>query len=268
MVTRKLTDIIIYPVKSLRGISVDSAYAGMKGLKYDRTWMLVDDAGHFITQRTLPVLATLEVRRDPEGWIIQHGQEQLKVPYSLSDARKKNVDIWEDLLEVSLAPDYYSEWFSDYLKIKCHLVHMDENVKRPVDERYMINNETVSFADAFPYLMIGESSLRDLNKRLANPVPMNRFRPNLVFSGGDPFEEDTFDRIGTGKAVFRAVKPCARCVVTTTDQESGARGSEPLLTLSKYRKKDNHVLFGQNLICLKEGEIKKGDLLTGSALSR
>lgn len=267
MVTRKLTDIIIYPVKSLRGISLDAAYAETKGLQYDRTWMLVDENGHFITQRTFPVLATLEVKQDLEGWIIQHKQEKLKIPLSLSDAPRKKVDIREDHLEVSLAPGYYGEWFSDQIKTKCHLVYMDENVKRPVDERYMINKETVSFADAFPYLLIGEPSLNDLNKRLLNPVPMNRFRPNLVFSGGNPFDEDTFDRIVTGEAVFRAVKPCARCVVTTTDQGSGQRGPEPLLTLSKYRKKDNHVLFGQNLICLKEGEIKKGDLLFLSALS-
>lgn len=267
MVTRKLTDIIIYPVKSLRGISLDSAHAGMKGFEYDRRWMLVDEEGHFLTQRTLPVLATLEIKNDKEGWIIQHKQEHLKVPFDLSDVPKLNAEIWGDLLEVSLAPDYFGEWFSDHLKIKCHLVYMGENLKRMVDERYRTNKEMVSFADAFPYLLIGESSLHDLNSKLVNPVPMNRFRPNLVFSGGEPFSEDSFDRIETGEAVFRAVKPCTRCVVTTTDQLSGIRGSEPLLTLSKYRKKGNHVFFGQNLVCLKEGKVKIGDTLHLSALS-
>jgi len=268
MFTCKLTDLIIYPVKSLKGISLTSSNAGLKGFQYDRRWMLVDDAGHFITQRTLPVLATLGVTKSNKGWTISYGQERINIPHELSTKEKKKIVVWDSHLEVSLAPYFYGEWLSDHLNIHCHLVYMDENVKRPVDAHYQTNNELVSFADAFPYLLIGESSLQDLNSRMKDPVPVDRFRPNLVFSGGEPFYEDTFDRIEIGEAVFKAVKPCARCIVTTTDQQSGLRGSEPLLTLSKYRKKENHVLFGQNLICLKEGKIKVGDTLYLSALKK
>lgn len=264
----KLTDLIIYPVKSLSGISLTSGNAGLKGFQHDRRWMLVDDSGHFITQRTLPVLAKLGVTKSNKGWIISYKQDQMEIPFRLSSLQKKKIDIWENRLEVTLAPDAYGKWFSDHLNIHCHLVYMDENVKRPVEAHYQINNELVSFADAFPYLLTGESSLKDLNSRMKDPVPMDRFRPNLVFSGGEPFYEDTFDRIEIGEAIFKVVKPCARCIVTTTDQQSGLRSSEPLHTLSKYRKKDNHVLFGQNLICLKEGKVKVGDMLYLSNLNK
>ncbi len=266
MLTCKLTDIIIYPVKSLKGISVTTGNAWLKGFQFDRRWMLVDDSGRFITQRSFPALATLEVSADNDGWIISHNQDQILIPFVLSTSVKMKIDIWESHLEVSLAPNYFGGWFSDHLNFTCHLVYMDERVNRPVDDRYQINQEQVSFADAFPYLLIGESSLNDLNSRLKDPVPMNRFRPNLVFSGGLPYIEDIFDTIEIGEALFKAVKPCARCTVTTTDQQSGVRGSEPLLTLSKYRKKDNHVLFGQNLICLKEGKVHVGDNLFLPAL--
>ncbi len=258
----KLTGILIYPVKSLKGISLSFGNAGLKGFQHDRRWMLVDDAGHFITQRSFPALATLEIAEDQNGWLISHDQGQIRIPLELSTTEKKKIDIWETDLLVSLAPKFYGEWFSDHLKFSCHLVFMDEKVNRPVEARYQINHEQVSFADAFPYLLIGEASLADLNAKLTHPVTMDRFRPNLVFSGGNPFSEDTFDQIQIGEALFKAVKPCARCVVTTTDQQTGERGPEPLLTLSKYRKKDHKVLFGQNLICLKTGKVRIGDKLS------
>lgn len=258
----KLTEIIIYPVKSMKGISLSSGNASIKGFQYDRQWMLVDDDGHFITQRSFPALATLEVLQDKQGWLISHNQNQIQIPFELSTTEKKEVDIWDSHLLVSLAPKHYGEWFSDHLNCPCHLVFMDEKVYRPVASKYQINNAQVSFADALPYLLIGKASLDDLNSRLTVRIPMNRFRPNLVFSGGDPFYEDTFNRVKIGEAIFKAVKPCARCIVTTTDQRSGKRGKEPLLTLSKYRKKDNKVLFGQNLVCLKEGLVRIGDELS------
>jgi uncharacterized protein YcbX len=261
MAVCKLTDIIIYPVKSMEGISLSSGFAGIRGFQHDRRWMLVDDAGHFITQRSLPILASLRVSPGEEGWRISHDKEQIWIPFHLNTSHKMKIDIWDSHLDVSLAAEIYGNWFSEYLRFKCHLVYMDESVKRPVNAHYRVDDEQVSFADAFPYLMTGEPSLQDLNARLNNPLPMNRFRPNLVFSGGLPFYEDSFDRIEIGEAIFKAVKPCARCIVTTTDQSSGIRGSEPLVTLSKYRKKDHRILFGQNLICLKEGHVKIGDAL-------
>ncbi|MBR9997800.1 MAG: MOSC domain-containing protein [Cyclobacteriaceae bacterium] len=257
----KLTDIIIYPVKSLRGISLTRGFAGIRGLMHDRRYLLVDDAGHFITQRKHPSMATFDVLPEENGFSVSQGGQMIHIPYEISPVGKMDIDIWDDQLTALIAPENFSEWFSDHLGYSCHLVYMNDTIKRPVAEKYRVKNANVSFADALPYLLTGESSLHDLNSRLEVPVPMNRFRPNLVFSGGEAFSEDSFIRITIGDAIFRAVKPCARCIVTTTDQQTGDRGKEPLSTLATYRKNENKVLFGQNLICLQEGNVYLGDKL-------
>ena len=149
-------------------------------------------------------------------------------------------------------------WFSEIIGIKCHLVKMPETTKRVVDESYA-KNKIVSFADGYPFLIIGQSSLDDLNSRMEIPLPMNRFRTNFVFTGGKPFEEDEWRKIKIGEIVFEVVKPCARCVITTTNQETAERLHEPLFTLSKFRKIDNKVIFGMNLVCDSTGIINTGD---------
>src|SRR5690606_28095292 len=131
-------------------------------------------------------------------------------------------------------------------------------IERPVDKKYAVNQETVSFADAMPYLIIGQRSLDDLNDKLQEPLPMNRFRPNLVFSGGEAFAEDSWERVRIGECTFKVTKPCARCVLTTVDQETGNTGKEPLKTLATYRSVDKKVLFGQNMIALTTGTVKIG----------
>jgi uncharacterized protein len=261
MMDLKLTEIYIYPVKSLRGISLPASNAGIRGLMHDRRFLLVDEDGVFLTQRIFPEMATFAVDLSDAGFIVSKADDQIHIPFEPPPAGEKTINIWKDHLKALLAPEYFSEWFSMHLGHSCKLVFMDDSVKRPVPEEYKVNNEEVSFADAFPYLIIGASSLDDLNGRLEAAIPMNRFRPNLVFSGGIPFIEDSFGRFGIGDAVFKAVKPCARCIVTTTDQHTGRREKEPLATLSTYRKSENKVLFGQNLLCLREGVIRTGDRL-------
>lgn len=258
----KLTGISIYPVKSLQGMSLSASHAGIRGLLHDRRYMLVDAGGQFMTQRQYPMMAAFETSLSDNGFRVTHHGESITIPFDNAPEGKQPVCIWDDRLNALLAPSLFSEWFSTHLGHSCKLVFMDESVKRPVPEKYRVNREEVSFADAFPYLITGELSLHDLNGRLDIPVPMNRFRPNLVFSGGAPFIEDSFTQFRIGGAVFKAVKPCARCIVTTTDQHTGSRGKEPLATLSTYRKSDNNVMFGQNLICLQEGELRIGDGLT------
>ena len=134
----------------------------------------------------------------------------------------------------------------------------DESFRR-VSPKYSSNNEIVSFADAYPFLIIGQQSLNDLNSRLEEKVPMNRFRPNFVFDGGEPFDEDKWKKFKIGDIIFEAVKPCSRCVTTTINQETGEMKQEPLKTLSQYRTKDNNVYFGQNLIHNKAGKVAVGD---------
>jgi hypothetical protein len=183
------------------------------------------------------------------------------IPFNPISKKSRKITIWEDQLSAPEAEDQYNTWFSDQLNLKCRLILMDGNTIRHIKNKYAVNNEYVSYADGFPYLIIGTGSLEDLNNKLETPVPMDRFRPNLVISTDVPFAEDEMNIFQIGEAVFKRVKPCSRCVITTIDQLTGERSKEPLKTLSEYRKVDKKVFFGQNLICLKEGLVKTGDIL-------
>ncbi len=180
------------------------------------------------------------------------------MPFGLAEGPEEAVVIWDDTVTAREVSARHSAWFSERLGMACKLVFFPEENIRPVDPRYKVNNEHVSLADAYPLLIIGQSSLDDLNTRLESPVPMDRFRPNLVFSGGEPFEEDTWREFTVGTNRFVGVKPCARCVLTTVNQETAERGAEPLRTLATYRKRDNKILFGQNLVSLDVQEISTG----------
>ena len=256
-----LLEINIYPVKSLGGISLQSAEVEERGLKYDRRWVLVDETNTFFTQRDFLEMALIKVAIESDGLHLQHKRkniESLKVPFDFDHSVKDKVVIWDDTVHGEFYNQIIDDWFSDILGIKCHLVKMPETTKRFVDRTYA-ENKIVSFADAYPFLLIGQASLDDLNSRMKVPVPLNRFRTNFVFTGGKPFEEDNWQKFKIGNVTFRAVKPCARCVITTTDQETAERALEPLLTLSKFRKFDNKVMFGMNLICESIGQIRVGD---------
>jgi uncharacterized protein YcbX len=154
-----------------------------------------------------------------------------------------------------------SQWFSDFLEMELDLVVMPESSQRKMDPRYAVQGESVSFADGMPYVFIGQSSLDELNQRLEVPVSMDRFRPNLVFSGGQAFDEDEFTRIKVGEVDFQVVKPCARCVLITVNQQTGEKAKEPLATLATYRTVNNKVYFGQNAVALAPGMVRVGDLI-------
>lgn len=255
-----LSEINIYPIKSLGGVRLKSAKVFEKGLEHDRRWMLIDGDNEFMTQRIYTKMALFKLSMFDNQFSITHKSDSLILPSNHSIINEPiKAKIWDDEVDVFEVSGAYSEWFSDRLQMKCRLVSFPEKNARPVDERYQINHEHVSLADAYPFLMIGEQSLADLNSRLNEPVPMNRFRPNFVFSGGEPFDEDRWKNFSIGKNRFAVVKPCARCVLTTVNQDTGEKGIEPLLTLSKYRKKENKVLFGQNLIALNHVEVYEGD---------
>jgi uncharacterized protein len=255
-----LSEINIYPIKSLGGISLQSSVVEERGLKFDRRWVLVDDTNTFFTQRDFPEMALIRVAVEQDGLRLQHKTKPvgpLLIPFEFEHSKKDKVVIWDDIVESEFYNNQIDDWFSETLGIKCHLVKMPESTKRIVDETYA-KNKTVSFADAYPFMIIGQSSLDDLNSRMDTPLPMNRFRTNFVFTGGKPFEEDNWKKFKLGEVVFEAVKPCARCVITTTNQETAERLHEPLLTLSKFRKVDNKVMFGMNLVCHSTGNIKVG----------
>jgi uncharacterized protein len=255
-----LSEIWIYPIKSLGGIRLESAKVLPKGLLYDRRWMLIDEAGTFITQRVHPNMAFFKLSLSGDQFVIQFKGDRIFL--SASSPLSQNpikATVWDDTIEVYEVVGEYSQWFSHRLGINCRLVHFPESNHRPVDEKYRIDNDHVSLADGYPFLIIGQSSLNDLNTRLQAPVPMNRFRPNFVFTGGSPYEEDNWRTFTIGNNKFVGVKPCVRCVLTTVDQETAQKGTEPLATLATYRKKNNKIYFGQNLLAIDHNEIYEGD---------
>lgn len=255
-------DIFIYPIKSLGGIRLSEAVVEEKGFQYDRRWMLVNEEGVFLSQRDYPQLALLNVELGVNELVVFRKNEKeklIQVPFEMAKGPEILVTIWDDQVLGKVVHPEISNWFSDYLGIEVNLVLMPEFSHRKVDPRYAVNEESVSFADGMPYLIIGQESLDDLNSRLESPVTMDRFRPNIVFSGGAPFLEDSLDKIKIGVVEFQIVKPCARCVMTTVDQESGVKGKEPLKTLASYRTLAGKVYFGQNAVALRTGKVKIGD---------
>ena len=258
----KLSELNIYPVKSLGGISLNEAEVTDRGLKFDRRWMIVDNDEKFLTQRTHPKMALLKTKISHNKLILSHKTEDippLVIPINSKFSETTIVNIWNDLVTAFLVGKYADEWLCDVLDQKCKLVFMPDETERFVDRSYANQNEIVSFADAYPFLIIGQSSLDDLNSRLAEKLPMNRFRPNLVFSGGKPYEEDNWKKFKIGEITFEAVKPCSRCTTITVDQENAEKKEEPLKTLATYRAVNNKVLFGMNLIHEWTGILHVGD---------
>jgi len=262
--TLVLQDIFIYPIKSLGGIRLTEAKVEEKGFQYDRRWMLVDKSGRFVSQREFSVLALLQVELQEDGLMVyvkNSPHRQLLIPFALAEGPEIPVVIWDDQVVGKIVSTSVGSWFSEFIGFEVDLVVMPESTQRKVDPRYAVNEESVSFADGMPYLIIGQSSLDELNSRLESPVPMNRFRPNLVFSGGEPFLEDQLRKIRIGSVEFQIIKPCARCVLTTVDQDTGEKGKEPLRTLATYRTVNNKVMFGQNVVALGRGTVRIGDEL-------
>jgi hypothetical protein len=274
-----ISEINIYPIKSLKGISLDSAVVEERGLRYDRRWMLTTPDGMFFTQREFPKMSTVSVWVEEDGLVAGADRfGDVFIPLTPATGNKQQVTIWQSVVEGEVYGGALNEWFSDVIGTSCQLVYMPDDSRRSINPRFDRGNEVVSFADGYPLMVLSEASLADLNGQagmLAAPVPMNRFRPNLVVSGSEAFAEDGWTRVRIGDSVFRSTKPCERCVMTTVEQSTGEfDGKEPLRTLASYRMaKDvipgkfedlgvgaNAVLFGQNLVAENAGAaIKIGD---------
>jgi uncharacterized protein YcbX len=271
-------DLYIYPLKSAAGLRLSEAELDAFGFAGDRRWMLVDDTGTFLTQRELPRMALLQVAAwRPHLVLRAPGAGELTVPTPDADAPgvdvpAVNVTVWDDGCEARDAGDEAARWATAFLSQPCRLVYAPLSFVRPVDPTYDRAYGTpegahVGFSDGFPLLLIGQGSLDALNARLAErdeaPVPMNRFRPNIVVDGAAPHDEDTWNRaiIGPPERTIRldVVKPCARCSIVPVDQVTGIRGKEPLRTLATYRTRSGKVFFGQNVIHRNLGTIRVGD---------
>ncbi len=260
----KISGLFIYPIKSLGGISLNKAQVTSRGLEHDRRWMLVDEHNRFLSQREIPEMALLYVELTANGLLVMHKkkpEEYIAIPF-LFDAREEAVcTVWDDECQAEFVDTEIDKWFTRILNVKCRLVYMPKNSKRMVDQRYAGPDQITSFADAYPFLLVGDASLEDLNGRLKEPVLMDRFRPNIVFSGGEAFQEDQLSHFQIGDLNFYGVKPCARCPVINIDQESGISSKEPTKIMAGYRKKNNKIYFGQNLVHDGEGSLNLGDEL-------
>jgi uncharacterized protein YcbX len=271
----RLTALYVYPVKSCQGLAVASAAVDAHGLVGDRRFLVVDAEGRFLTQRAHPRMALIETALTADSLILSApARGSISVPrpstFDLGPSTLR-VTIWRDPVTADDCGDEPAAWLSAFLGLPCRLVHAGAAYSRPLPARKLPSTldvrlstrHEVSFADGFPFLVIVEESLADLNARLGAPLPMNRFRPNLVVAGAAPYAEDIWGRFRIGGVVFHGATRCGRCVVTTTDQLTAGRGQEPLRTLATYRRDaGGDVMFGRNLI----HETKTGRLAVGDAV--
>jgi len=254
----QLTSVHTYPMKSCHRIDHDGPVRVEPwGLSGDRRWLIVDPDGILVTQRECPVMARIRPEPRPGGGLILRspGMPDLVVPEP-STAARVPASVWGDGMQAAPAGEEVGQWLTKLMDRPARLVWLDDPTQRTVDPAYAQPTDRVSFADAYPLLLTNAASLDALNGWMVEagspeaPLPMTRFRPNVVVSGAEPWAEDDWvgRRLRIGEVTFRAVKPCDRCVVTTTDQETGERGREPLRTLARYRNVNQKLMFGLNLI--------------------
>lgn len=276
-----LTKINVFPVKSLDGYSPETAIVEKRGLQYDRRWLITDPNGVFMTLRTNGRMALLKAVVENNILTIfekEKPQNQVKIPaLSQNTEGGIEVEIWDDRVTAAVVSHEANEFLSEFLNKKCQLVTMPSTTERIVDADYNTGDDIVSFADAYPFLIIGKASLDQLNQKIADRSAsewshlegMRRFRTNFVFSGGEPFAEDAFKNFKIGEVDFIGVKPCARCVLTTRDPDTGIKGKEPLDTLMTFRERGKKILFGQNVVWNDkmwqwawQPEVKVGDMIS------
>jgi uncharacterized protein YcbX len=257
-----LSEIFIYPVKSLAGISANSWPVSEKGFQHDRKWMIIDNNRKFLSQRVVPRMVLIKTAlTDKELILSAPGMKNISLPLDPVDGHIINSTIWHDQCDARSVSMDANRWLSDFLKLDCRLVYQPDEVIRPVDPHYARPADKVAFSDGFPFLIISENSLVALNRDMQLDLPMIRFRPNLVISGCPAYTEDSWREISIGPIDFRLPKPCSRCAVPTIDPETAQTGKEPLVTLNRTRKWQNKVFFGQNALHNQCGLLSVGDAI-------
>ncbi|WP_428309863.1 MOSC domain-containing protein [Hydrocarboniphaga sp.] len=257
----RLTALHIYPIKSCAALAPSQIDLEARGLAHDRRWMIVDASKRFITGREQPRLVLIRAEPTPRGLLLRApSMPDLLVPPPRGRERV-DATVWRNVVDAAVASDEANAWVSRFLRSDCKLVHMDIQASRPVDPDHAQPGDEVSFADAYPLLLISQGSLEGLNAKLQAPVSMLRFRPNLVVDGVPAHAEDGWKRLRIGNIVFELVKPCVRCGFTTVVPETGMLdpGGEPLRTLTKYRRGVKGVVFGMNVIARGCGRLSVGD---------
>ncbi len=253
----------IYPIKSLGGIQLSGSRIEKRGLQYDRRWMLIDENGRFVSQREYYQLALLQPSIEGNQITITDKsgkQESLSFGLDEPNAEPISVTIWDDECGAKPLAESVNNWFSNFMQKTVRLVYMHEGSSRIADQRYAPKaDDLVSFADGYPILVISQQSFDLLNEKVGREIPANRFRPNIILEGLTAHEEDTLAEIEISDLKLHGVKPCARCVMTTIDQQTAEKGKEPLKTLATYRQLGHKILFGENFIPDTEGQLRVGD---------
>jgi len=254
-------ELYIYPIKSLAGIRVENAKAEEMGFENDRRWMLIDEENQFITQRKYPNLSQFYPKINEGKIVILH--QNTTHEFFINETVDEPIlsTVWDDETKVFEVNKATSKWFSEVLGFECKLVKIINNGDRKHNSTKLDITLNVSLADGYPYLLIGSESLNFLNEKLEEKITIARFRPNIVISSKLPHEEDSFDTFQIRNVKFKNAKPCGRCIMINNDPKNGIVKKENLNTLSTYRKVDNSILFGTNVMCLNEGEIRVGDVL-------
>lgn len=254
-----LSQIYVFPVKSFTGFSVDHWPVVPTGLRYDRKWMLIDENGQFLSQRRLPKMTLIKTRiTDGQLIISASGEKDHHLPLDSEEGEDIPVHIWTDKCTAKSTDPEIDAWLSRILDYPCRLVYHPDTEKRKVDPRYAAETDETAFSDGFPFLLANEASLAALNTAMQLEFSMLRFRPNLVVAGCDSYAEDKWRQISIDNILFKLPKPCARCPIPTVDPETGLTGKEPLTTLSKLRRWENKVYFGQNALHDKTGVLNVG----------
>jgi uncharacterized protein len=263
-----ISQLFIYPIKSLAGISVSTSEVTNRGLKYDRRWMIVDKNNQFLTLREYPKMSLLNAEINEKGLTIisrEHSEKRLEIPFVTDSNNLENVTIWNATVQAKPLQHLADEWLSDMLGVFCKLVYMPDESMRPVDTTsgYHPEGKFTSFADAYPFLLLGEASMSDLNSRSEKQFSIKRFRPNIVFSGGSPNQEDYFENFTINNVNFTGLENCARCKIPNVNPDTGILGTdnEPLKSLSKYRLRNKNIEFGRNVVFDGTGIISIGDEL-------
>jgi uncharacterized protein YcbX len=254
-----------YPVKSCGALQHEQMILDERGPLWDRRWMVVDADGIFVTQRSHPTMAIIQPSLSADTLTLTApGMPALTVPLTAERDEPLPVTIWQDTCDAWDEGRAAAEWFSHFLEGDLRLVRMTDGWFRPVNPKYAPETAQTGFSDGFPLLLVSEESLADLNTHLqareAQPVPMSRFRPNVVVRGASPYAEDGWRTVQVGAVTLDVLKPCARCVITTVDQHTGSipDNNEPLGTLSTYRKQNSKVMFAQNAVHRAAGTLALG----------
>ena len=256
-----ISELNIYPVKSLAQISLRNCTLDHFGLHMDRRWMLVDEHGKMLTQRQLPRMCLIQTQLHDQALSLR-ADDMTEIHVNNISENIRRVQVWNDECNAQDCGDEVAEWLSFFLNKECRLVYFPEQEIRQVDPDYAQAGDTTAFSDGFPLLLISQASLDDLNQRLETPITMARFRPNIVVSGCTAFAEDEWTRIRINQIDFRIVKPCSRCVIPSIDIASAQKQAIVTQTLSQYRMRDHKIFFGQNVIAEDTGELKTGMEIT------